>query len=95
MGDTAKEIFESSILNNLLDSINLLYVAFTRAENELYIISKKDNSGVKTFSGLIQEFLDYKSTSDNYSLGEKIINKNNFFMNFFYSKNWKWLKYAK
>ena len=33
MGDTAKEIFESSILNNLLDSINLLYVAFTRAEN--------------------------------------------------------------
>jgi len=77
MGDTAKEIFESSILNNLLDSINLLYVAFTRAENELYIISKKDNSGVKTFSGLIQEFLDYKSTSDNYSLGEKIINKNN------------------
>ncbi|MDA9192893.1 UvrD-helicase domain-containing protein, partial [Flavobacteriaceae bacterium] len=77
MGDTAKEIFESSILNNLLDSINLLYVAFTRAENELYIISKKDNSGVKTFSGLIQEFLDYKSTSDNYSLGKKIINKNN------------------
>ena len=77
MGDTAKEIFESSILNNLLDSINLLYVAFTRAENELYIISKKDNSGVKTFSGLIQEFLDYKSTSDNYSLGEKIIKKNN------------------
>ena len=77
MGDTAKEIFESSILNNLLDSINLLYVAFTRAENELYIISKKDNSGVKTFSGLIQEFLDYKATSDNYSLGKKIINKNN------------------
>ena len=52
MGDTAKEIFESSILNNLLDSINLLYVAFTRAENELFIISKKDNSGVNTFSGL-------------------------------------------
>ena len=77
MGDTAKEIFESSILNNLLDSINLLYVAFTRAENELFIISKKDNSGVNTFSGLIQEFLDHKSISDNYSLGKKLLNKNN------------------
>jgi ATP-dependent exoDNAse (exonuclease V) beta subunit len=77
MGDTAKEIFESEILNNLLDSINLLYVAFTRAEKELYVISKKDNPGVNTFSSLIQSFLDYKSKPDQYSIGEKHRYENN------------------
>ena len=77
MGDTAKEIFESEILNNLLDSINLLYVAFTRAEKELYIISKKDNPGVNTFSGLIQSFLDYRSKPDQYSIGKKHRYENN------------------
>jgi len=77
MGDTAKEIFESEILNNLLDSINLLYVAFTRAEKELYIISKKDNPEVNTFSSLIQSFLDNKSKSDQYSIGKKLINEKN------------------
>ncbi|MDG1247132.1 MAG: PD-(D/E)XK nuclease family protein, partial [Flavobacteriaceae bacterium] len=77
MGDTAKEIFESEILNNLLDSINLLYVAFTRAEKELYIISKKDNPGVNTFSSLIQSFLDHKSTPDQYSIGNKHVFENN------------------
>jgi len=77
MGDTAKEIFESEILNNLLDSLNLLYVAFTRAEKELYIISKKDNPGVNTFSGFIQSFLDFKSKSDKYSIGEKQTIQNN------------------
>ena len=76
MGDTAKEMFESGVFNNLLDSINLLYVAFTRAEKELYIISKKDTSSVKTFSSLIQDFLEYKSKTNNYSLGKKTIHKN-------------------
>jgi ATP-dependent exoDNAse (exonuclease V) beta subunit len=77
MGDTAKEIFESEILNNLLDSINLLYVAFTRAEKELYVISKKDYPGVNTFSSLIQSFLNYKSKPDQYSIGEKYRYENN------------------
>ena len=80
MGENAKEIYDRSILNNLIDSINLLYVAFTRAEKELFIISnisKKDNSGTNSFSSLIKDFLVYKSSSDKYTIGEKIINEYN------------------
>ena len=73
MGENAKEIYERSILNNLIDSVNLLYVAFTRAEKELFIISKKDNSETNTFSSLIQDFLVLKSSSDKYTIGEKMI----------------------
>ena len=77
MGENAKEIYDSSVLNNLIDSINLLYVAFTRAEKELYIISNKDNSGTNSFSSLIKDFLDYKLSSDKYTIGKKIINEYN------------------
>ena len=80
MGENAKEIYDRSILNNLIDSVNLLYVAFTRAEKELFIISnisKKDNSGTNSFSSLIKDFLVYKSSSDKYTIGEKIINEYN------------------
>ena len=73
MGENAKEIYERSILNNLIDSVNLLYVAFTRAEKELFIISKKDNSETNTFSSLIQDFLVLKSNSDKYTIGEKLM----------------------
>ena len=73
MGENAKGIYEKSILNNLIDSVNLLYVAFTRAEKELFIISKKDNSETNTFSSLIQDFLVLKSSSDKYTIGEKMI----------------------
>jgi len=73
MGDTAKEIYERSILNNLIDSVNLLYVAFTRAEKELIIISKKDNLETNSFSSLIKDFLVHKSSSDKYTIGEKMI----------------------
>lgn len=73
MGKTAKEIYERSILNNLIDSVNLLYVAFTRAEKELFIISKKDNLETNSFSSLIKDFLVHKSSSDKYTIGEKMI----------------------
>jgi hypothetical protein len=73
MGETAKEIYERSILNNLIDSVNLLYVAFTRAEKELFIISKKDNLETNSFSSLIKDFLVHKSSSDKYTIGEKMI----------------------
>jgi len=77
MGENAKEIYERSILNNLIDSINLLYVAFTRAEKELFIISKKDNLETNSFSSLIKDFLAYKSITNKYTIGEKIISKTN------------------
>ena len=73
MGENAEKIYETSILNNLIDSVNLLYVAFTRAEKELFIISKKDNLETNSFSSLIQDFLVHKSSSDKYTIGEKMI----------------------
>ena len=73
MGENATEIYERSILNNLIDSVNLLYVAFTRAEKELFIISKKDNLETNSFSSLIHDFLVHKSSSDKYTIGEKMI----------------------
>ncbi|MFL2628626.1 MAG: PD-(D/E)XK nuclease family protein, partial [Candidatus Marisimplicoccus sp.] len=73
MGENAKEIYDRSILNNLIDSVNLLYVAFTRAEKELFIISKKDNSETNSSSTLVKDFLTYKSSLDKYTIGEKLI----------------------
>ena len=73
MGENAKEIYDRSILNNLIDSVNLLYVAFTRAEKELFIISKKDNSENNSSSSLVKDFLAYKSSLDKYTIGEKLM----------------------
>ena len=77
MGQNANEIYHRTIHNNLIDSINLLYVAFTRAERELFIISdnsKKQNSKTHSFSSLVNDFLVYKSRIDIYKIGKKIIN---------------------
>ena len=75
MGDDTKEIYESSELNNYLDSINLLYVAFTRAEKELYIISKRTNSNVLTFSSIIQDYLNHKLELEKLTIGKKTKNQ--------------------
>ena len=42
MGDLAMEHIEKEAENNRLDNLNLLYVAFTRAVQRLYIIAKSD-----------------------------------------------------
>ena len=75
MGDDTKEIYESSELNNYLDSINLLYVAFTRAEKELYIISKRTNSNVLTLSSIIQDYLNHKLELEKLTIGKKTKNQ--------------------
>ena len=76
MGDNAKEIYESSELNIKLDTINLLYVAFSRAESELSIISKKDKLNNNSLSSIIHNFLEYKSVNEEYKIGQKTIKKN-------------------
>ena len=76
MGDNAKEIYESSELNIKLDTINLLYVAFSRAEIELSVISKKDNLNNNSLSSIIHDFLEYKKATDEYKIGQKTIKKN-------------------
>ena len=75
MGDNAKEIYESSELNIKLDTINLLYVAFSRAESELSIISKKDKLNDNSLSSIIHNFLEYKSVNEEYKIGQKTIKK--------------------
>jgi len=58
-GETAKEIYTKHQAELELDSINLLYVALTRAVEQLYIICikplKEDN--LKLFSGLFINYL--------------------------------------
>ena len=41
MGDNAKEIYESSELNIKLDTINLLYVAFSKTKVNSVLFPKK------------------------------------------------------
>ena len=76
MGDNAKEIYESSELNIKLDTINLLYVAFSRAESELSVISKKDKLNTNSLSSIIHDFLEYKKAKKEYKIGQKTIKKN-------------------
>lgn len=41
-GEMALELYESKEQEELLDNLNVLYVALTRAEEQLYVISKKN-----------------------------------------------------
>ena len=67
-----KDVYDSSVLNNYIDSINLLYVAFTRAEKELYILAEDNQVNPNSISFLIKGFLDYKSCKNNFSFGSKL-----------------------
>ncbi len=71
-GHNLKEVYDSTVLNNYIDSINLLYVAFTRAEQELYILANNNKVTPNSISFLIKEFLDFKSCKNNFSFGKKI-----------------------
>lgn len=74
----------TDLINHLeMENINILYVALTRAANELFIISEDDrakNNTIKhnTFSGLLMSFLEAEKnitteTSVDYSWGESSI----------------------
>ena len=51
-------------------------MAFSRAESELSIISKKDKLNNNSLSSIIHNFLEYKSVDEEYKVGQKIIKKN-------------------
>ena len=75
-GEMGNLIYETRQAELELDNINLLYVALTRAVEQLYIISKKEKSTTfKTYSGLFIEFLRQDGTWQEsqliYELGEK------------------------
>ncbi|MBP0905306.1 UvrD-helicase domain-containing protein [Mariniflexile gromovii] len=63
-GDAGLEIFNNHKSEQELDNINLLYVALTRAVEQLYIISSKDISAKgevnsKKYSGLFINYLEH------------------------------------
>lgn len=65
-GETGQEIRETYKSEQELDSINLLYVVFTRAVEHLYVISEldvdaKNNEKLKLYSGLLINYLKSQS----------------------------------
>lgn len=79
-GIKAQEIFDIKKQEDLLDNINVLYVALTRAEEQLYIISnKKINSKgdlAENMSSLFVSFLQnlhqFSEEENTYSFGNKM-----------------------
>lgn len=57
MGSIYEADYTHEHLQNMVDNLNLLYVAFTRAEMGLYIYGKRDKNGA-TRSSIIQECID-------------------------------------
>ncbi len=56
--DTCNAIYQSHQSKLELDNINLLYVALTRAVEQLYIISRNDYSS-KKYSGFLKAYLEH------------------------------------
>ena len=67
--DEASELYDKLQENAALDQFNLLYVALTRAIEQLYIITKKDTNSKEKgipydFPGLFRNYLEAKSLWD-------------------------------
>ena len=60
-GETAKAVYSQKSQEELLDNINILYVALTRAEEQLYVISNMnfDAKGVVRKNNLATFFVNY------------------------------------
>ncbi len=79
MGDVAAEVYSQKIQEQKLDIINVLYVALTRAGEQLYVISnmnkKKDGSFPENLSTYFVEYLENKKLFDpdiySYSFGKQ------------------------
>ncbi len=54
--------YESEHLKNLVDNLNLIYVAFTRAGRNLFVIGK--DGGTDNASEIVREVFDYTGTVD-------------------------------
>lgn len=79
-GALALELYESKEQEELLDNLNVLYVALTRAEEQLYIISKKNVSSKgdlkNNMSAFFMEFLMkngfYNDSDSLFEFGEAV-----------------------
>lgn len=68
-GEIAKAVYDSKKQEELLDNINVLYVALTRAEEQLYVISqmlepKKDGEYPNNMASFFIKFLQNQSLFD-------------------------------
>ena len=80
-GSEAKAVFQTKNQEEVLDTINVLYVALTRAEEQLYVISnkmkqKKDGTYPNNLATYFIEFLlnlgNYENTKLEYEFGDSI-----------------------
>jgi ATP-dependent exoDNAse (exonuclease V) beta subunit len=69
-GTPYEELWEKEKGKTLLDMLNVVYVAFTRAVDKLFILSRIPESGKfsdKNLSGLLQKFLETEGLWNNHS----------------------------
>lgn len=67
-GEEAKMVYEQKKEEELLDNVNVLYVALTRAEEQLYIISSKnlDKNGKTKANNMAAFFVNYLVNEGDY-----------------------------
>ena len=79
--DIGNSIYKTHLMNLELDNINLLYVALTRAQNELHIIctnscNSKGEENLKKYSGMFINYLKknnlWKENQETFEFGQKI-----------------------
>ncbi|WPR71858.1 UvrD-helicase domain-containing protein [Flavobacterium sp. NG2] len=77
-GEAAKFVYDQKKQEDLLDNINVLYVALTRAEEQLYVISNrnftskgevKENNMSSFFIHYLMQFADFNPEKNNYEWG--------------------------
>ncbi|MCW2118342.1 UvrD-helicase domain-containing protein [Flavobacterium sp. 7A] len=80
-GEEAKAVYDQKKQEELLDNINVLYVALTRAEEQLYVISScnltskgevKDDNMSAFFIHYIQQFADFDPEKLDYPWGNPV-----------------------
>ena len=80
-GEVGNSIYETHLMNLELDNINLLYVALTRAQDELHIIcsnsiNNKGEENLKKYSGMFINYLKknnlWEENKETFDFGEKI-----------------------
>ena len=80
-GEVGNSIYKTHLMNLELDNINLLYVALTRAQDELHIIcsnsiNNKGEENLKKYSGMFINYLKknnlWEENKETFDFGEKI-----------------------
>lgn len=71
--ESYRKVFEENKENVYLDNVNLLYVALTRAEDELYILGSHGREDQQRITTYFKQYIDYKELEDmEYEVGAKV-----------------------